>query len=114
MLSGNNLLMQSRTGKSSPSSGTIVLIVIVMIFTFPFWIGLLGGLFGLVVGLIGGAFGIVAGVFGAVIGGIFSVIGSIFHWGGGPWNFHLGFISVKLFMIISIIALVVYLSRRRR
>lgn len=66
----------TRTGTST------ILIVLLIIFTFPIWIGLAGGLFGLVMGLIGAAIGIVAGVFGAVIGGIGGAFGGMFGWHG--------------------------------
>lgn len=52
----------------------IVLIVILLILTFPVWIGLAAGLFGGLVGLLGGLFGVLVGLigtgFGFVIGGI--------------------------------------------
>src|SRR5688572_2318297 len=57
--------MQSR---STSSSTTTVLVVIVLLLSFPLWIGLIGGLFGLVIGLFGAAFGIIAGVLGAIFG----------------------------------------------
>ena len=51
----------------SRSSSTL-LIVLLMIFTFPLWIGILGGLFGLVAGLFGAIVGLIAGLFGATFG----------------------------------------------
>lgn len=69
--------------RSNTRSGTsTILIVLLIIFTFPIWIGLAGGLFGLVMGLIGAAIGIVAGVFGAFVGGIGSAFGGMFGWHG--------------------------------
>lgn len=62
------------------------LIIIILVLTFPLWIGLVGGLFGLVVGLFGGAIGIVFGLFGAAIGLIFGGIGLII---GGIFSFSL-------------------------
>lgn len=55
--------------KNTSSTNTI-LIILVLIFTFPLWMGMLG----IFMGLIGGAFGIVMGVFGAVIGVIATVV----------------------------------------
>jgi hypothetical protein len=71
-----------------------LLLIVLIVFTFPIWIGLAGGLFGLIFGLIGGLFGL----FGAILGGIFGIIGSIFggifgwhnHWDGwgDHWHHH--------------------------
>lgn len=66
--------------KSMPTS-TKVLFVIVIILTFPLWIGIVAGLFGGLIGIIGGLFGVVVGLigaaFGLVMGGIGCVIGGI-------------------------------------
>lgn len=52
----------------------MVLIVILLIVSFPVWIGLVAGLFGALIGLLGGLFGILVGIvatgFGLTIGGI--------------------------------------------
>jgi hypothetical protein len=101
--------MQTR----SSSSTSTVLIVLLVLLTFPLWIGLIGGLFGLVAGLFGAVIGIIAGVFGAVIGAIASVFGWMFHW-SAPWDFHFGFWGMKVFIIVAIILAVVYLSRGKR
>lgn len=102
--------MQTR---STSSSGTTVLVIIIALLTFPLWIGILGGIFGLFAGLIGAAFGIVAGVFGAVFGALAGALGWIFDW-HSPWNFHFGWWSMKFFMVVAIVALVIHLSRARK
>jgi hypothetical protein len=95
----------------SPSNNNSILIVVIVIFTFPIWIGILGGLFGLVVGGIGGFIGLIAGAIGIVIGTIGGLIGSIFNWGYGDfasWNFvswngnFIIFIAVVLFIALAI------------
>lgn len=52
----------------------VVLIVLLLIVTFPVWIGLVAGLFGGLIGILGGLFGILVGIvatgFGLIIGGI--------------------------------------------
>jgi hypothetical protein len=101
--------MQTRTS----SSTSTVLIVLLVVLTFPLWIGLIGGLFGLIFGIFGAVFGIIAGVFGAVFGMIGSIFGWIFHW-DAPFNFHMGFLGIKAFTIIAVIFLVIYLARGRR
>jgi hypothetical protein len=100
--------MQSRTN----SSGTTVLLIIILIITFPFWIGILGGLFGLIVGAIGAVFGILGAVFGAVFGGIGALFGALFngHW-GIPMVFAFG---GKLMIIAMIVAVVVLITRAPR
>lgn len=105
--------MQSR---SSSSSTTTVLIVLLIVFTFPFWIGILGGLFGIVVGVFGAVFGVIAGVFGAIIGVIGGLFGGIFHWGWG-WPHHgwaFGFWSGKLFAIVLTMLIVFFVLIRPR
>ena len=53
-----------QTSQSAPkqgmSGGTIVLIVLVAVLTFPLWVGLLGALFGIVVGIFASLFGVFA------------------------------------------------------
>ena len=44
--------------KQGMSGGTIALVVIAAILTFPLWVGLLGGLFGIVVGIFATLFGV--------------------------------------------------------
>ena len=54
--------------KPGMSKSTKILIVILLVLTFPIWIGIVAGLFGTVVGLIGAAFGIAIGIGGAAVG----------------------------------------------
>jgi len=67
--------------KQGMTTSTKVLLVILLILTFPLWIGIVAGLFGGLVGIIGALFGIVVGLigaaFGLVAGGIGCVIGGI-------------------------------------
>lgn len=50
------------------SKSTKILIIVLLILTFPLWIGVVAGLFGGVVGILGGLFGTVVGLGGAGIG----------------------------------------------
>lgn len=63
------------------STSTKVLLVLLLILTFPIWIGVVAGLFGALVGIIGALFGIIVGFIGAAIGlvagGIICAIGGI-------------------------------------
>jgi len=91
------------------SNNSSLLIVLLLIFTFPIWIGIAGGLFGLVMGVFGACIGIIAGVFGAVFGGI----GSIF--GGSDWYFpHIHLPGLRFMVIVAIIFAVVMMSRSKK
>lgn len=94
----------------SKSSTTTVLIVLLIIFTFPIWLGIAGGIFGLIVGIFGAVVGIIAGVFGAVFGAIGGIFGWMFDW---HWPFS-GFFHWNVFPIIFIVLIVLLISRSRR
>ena len=93
-----------------------LLLLIIAIITFPIWIGIIGGFFGLVFGLIGGVIGIVAGVFGAIFGIIGSIIGGFFgwdnHWGDWHWH-HWGPHPSHAFWVLIIIVALVWALRSR-
>ncbi|MBR3811528.1 MAG: DUF1700 domain-containing protein [Agathobacter sp.] len=67
--------------KQGMTKGTKILIAVIIILTFPLWIGIVAGLFGALVGIIGAAFGIAVGLLGAtvglVVGGIGLIVGGI-------------------------------------
>ena len=60
-----------------------VLIIIILILTFPIWIGIVAGLFGALVGVLGTMLGVICALFGSgfglVIGGIVSIIFGFFR-----------------------------------
>ena len=72
----------NNTKSEGMNSSTKILLIILLVFTFPIWIGVVAGLFGTVVGLLGGLFGIVVGliatVIGFIVGGIGCMIGGVF------------------------------------
>ncbi len=88
---------------SSPS----LLIVLLIIFTFPIWFGIVGGLFGLIVGFFGACIGVIAGIFGAIFGAIGAVFG-IFDWFSFP---HIHLSGFRFFIIVAIIFAIVMMSR---
>jgi hypothetical protein len=94
-------------------STSTLLVAILVILTFPIWIGLAGGLFGLVGGLLGALFGIMGAIFGAIFGGIASlfdwIFGGMFHW---P-HYHGWHIS-KLCTIALVILLIALAVRTRK
>jgi len=81
------------------SRSNSTLLIVLLIFTFPIWIGIFGGLFGLVAGVFGAVIGIIAGIFGAIIG--------VFSWSlpGFPFS---------CFTIIALIFFVVLISKSRK
>lgn len=74
--------------RSSPSTSSTLLIVLIVIVTFPFWIGLGAGLFGLIVGLFAGLVGLVVGLIGAIVGIIGAIFNGIFGWGDWHHGWH--------------------------
>jgi hypothetical protein len=100
------------------SSTSSVLIIILIVLTFPIWIGLAGGIFGIVAGLFGAAIGIIAGVFGTIFGLIGAILGgvfSIFDW-DNSWHFPFVFhpSGLKFVIIAMIIFGIVLLSRTKK
>lgn len=86
-----------------------ILIAILIILTFPLWIGLVGAAIGIVAGVFGAVFGVIGGVFGAVFGGLGATLGWIFS---GP--FHLGFVFIKVFIIAIVLFLLLSALRTKR
>ena len=101
--------------KSTPSA----LLIIILVLTFPIWIGLLGGaigliagFFGLVIGLFAGGIGLVVGIFGAIVGGI----ASIFSWmlgGDLHGDFHPIFFVFNPFVLFAVAVLIALAFRKR-
>ncbi len=91
------------------SSSSTILIILVLILTFPVWIavgavviGVVGGLFGAAVGIIGALFGVVA----ALIALPFKLL---FGWGDWGWHgfphFHWNTCALLAFIIIVALAI---------
>jgi len=95
------------------STSKTLLILLILIITFPFWIAV-GGL---IIGLIGGLFGITFGILGAIFGGMIALIALpfklLFGWEEGScgiWSFHgNGFVWFAL-----LIFAVLVITRRNR
>jgi hypothetical protein len=100
--------------KAMQKTGSHTLLIILLILTFPIWIGLLGGIFGLaagffglVIGLFAGAVGLLAGLIGGIVGGI----AEFFSWiiGDDYWKPHYPFVffnPAALFFIALLIAVI--------
>ncbi len=93
-----------------------VLLVLILIITFPFWIALAAVVFGLVVGIFGGIIGLIGGLFGGIfglIGGIFGGIFGINSWHMG-WDWpHFHFNGYVFFALLIVAALVINKRQNR-
>ncbi|WP_133259520.1 hypothetical protein [Pseudochryseolinea flava] len=87
-----------------------LLIVVILLFTFPIWIGIVGGAFGIVGGVIGGFFGIITGIFGTIFGIIGGLFGWIFNWSIG-WPFCW---DIEVWAIMAIVAAIIIASKSRK
>lgn len=99
-----------------------ILIGLLLLFTFPLFIGLVAGGFGIVIGICGAIIGVIAGVFGAIfglIGAIFDLLfGGVFNWNWHgphlyfPHHFHLNGFAIAAIVIVA--ALIVSKQRRQK
>lgn len=87
-----------------------VAVVIIAVLTFPLWIGIVAGLFGVCVGLIGAFFGVVFGLlgagFGLLVGGIVCFVAGLLHIAVNPLE---GLVSVGVGAILQSVALLILL-----
>jgi hypothetical protein len=99
------------------SSNNTALIVIILILTFPFWIGIAGGIIGLVAGAFGLVIGLVAGAFGlfaGLIGGMFGFVGWIFD---GLFDFDMhpfNFVVSPFLLLLFIVAIVMVFKSKQQ
>lgn len=86
------------------------LIIIILILTFPLWVGVVGGLFGALVGLMGGLIGLVAGLFGSgvgiIVGGVIAFIAGFFRLAVSPLE---GIITIGIGAILLAVGLLILL-----
>lgn len=90
------------------STSTHILVIILLIITFPVWFALAAALFGVVAGL----FGAMIGVFGAIFGGLMALITLpfkiLFGWHHGwHWFPHFHFNAFVMIAVIIVIGLIV-------
>ncbi len=98
--------------------GSTLLLALIVLFTFPVWIGLIAGGFGLIIGILGAIFGFLFGIIGAVfgvIGSLFEAIfGGLLGW-GHHWNFfYFPHFHLNGFGIAAIIIIVAVLLNRKK
>jgi MFS family permease len=110
------IFVQSVTKAMTMQRTPTVLLVLIIIITFPFWIALAAVVFGLVVGIFGGIIGLIGGIFGGIVGLIGGIFGGIFgfdswHWGWSLPHFHF---NKYVFFALLIIAALVINKRQNR
>lgn len=63
------------------NQSTKILLILLLVFTFPLWIGIVAGIFGAAVGILGAVFGVAVGLiataFGLLAGGIACIVAGI-------------------------------------
>jgi len=95
------------SSKNATSGSTTILIVLMLIITFPFWIAM-GGV---IIGVIGALFGVTVGLMGAILGGTIALIALpfklLFGWGDWSCNFsgfhNNGFVWFALIIFVALI-----------
>lgn len=92
--------------KKKMSKSNKILLIIILVLTFPIWIGVVAALFGVAVGIIGAVFGIVVGflgaAFGLVVGGGVCMVAGIIRVMAAPIE---GLVSIGLGAILAALGL---------
>lgn len=70
----------------SSSSGSTLLMIIILVFTFPIWLALGGALIGVIAGIFGAMIGLVAALFAGAVALIALPFKILFGW--GDWSCH--------------------------
>lgn len=97
----------------SKNSSSSILIILLLVFTFPIWIGITGGLFGLIVGVFGAAIGVVVGVLGAIVGIFGAIFGWLFHWNFQMhWPF--AFFGSGFLFTMAVVLTIMLVTRSRK
>jgi hypothetical protein len=94
------------------SATSTLLIVCLLVFTFPLWIAMAGGLIGLVAGIFGATIGIIAGAVGLMAGIIAFPFKLLLGWGHGGWFPHFHFHG--FLFLAGIILLIALLLKKKQ
>jgi uncharacterized membrane protein len=96
------------------SPGTTILLLLIIIVTFPVWIALGAVILGVIVGIFGAMIGVVAAVFGALVAVIVLPFKLLFGWHSGwHWFPHFHFNGFAWLAIIIAAALIVKGRQRK-
>jgi len=96
----------------SSSSGSTVLVILILILTFPLWIALGGVAIGVIAGLFGAMIGIVAALFAGVFALITLPFRILFGW--GDWSCFSGFHGNGFVWLALLIFAALIISRRKK
>lgn len=92
------------------NNSTKILLIILLLFTFPLWIGIVAGLFGAVVGVLGGLFGVTVGVggsgIGILVGGMVCIVMGIFRLFSSPVE---GIVTIGVGALLTAISVLLIL-----
>jgi len=95
------------------SAGSTLLIVIILVLTFPVWIAIGGALIGVVAGLFGAMIGVVAALFAGAIALIALPFKILFGWGDWSCNWP-GFSGNGYVWFAMLIIAALIISKRSR
>jgi hypothetical protein len=90
------------TTKSTQKSSSTLLILLLVLITFPLWIGFFAAAAGIVGGVLGTVFGAIFGTIGAILGAVVSLIAWPFKmiFGRGNWFPHINGYTVAVIVIV--------------
>jgi hypothetical protein len=90
------------------SPGTTILLLLIVIITFPVWIAVAAVIFGAIVGIFGAMIGVIGAIFGALVAVIVLPFKLLFGWHSGwHWFPHFHFNGFVLAAIVITAALIV-------
>lgn len=96
----------------SSSTGTTVLVFLIIILTFPLWIALGGIAIGVVAGLFGAMIGVVAALFAGVVALIVLPFKILFGW--GEWSCFSGFHGNGFVWLALVIFAALIINKRKK
>ncbi|UXE65901.1 MAG: hypothetical protein KA713_15735 [Chryseotalea sp. WA131a] len=92
------------------NSSSSILVIILLIFTFPIWFGVGAALFGVIAGLFGAIIGIIGAIFGVLIAAITLPFRLVFGW--HDWDFGFDWSPITWIVLLIIAALLVRRSNK--
>ncbi len=104
-ITGNTLPMAART----TSSTSQVLLVILLVITFPVWFAAGAALLGVAAGLFGAVIGILGAIFGVFMTLLTLPFKILFGWSHAGWHWfpHLHFNAFVMIAVIIVVALII-------